>query len=138
MRWISRNAGDLTTLEALETDSDRGAAIVAASFVEDMLAVKIRHLMRDDKAAHSPLNEFFRSSGPLGSFSAKIQFGFLMRLYGVKVSKELDIIKNVRNKFAHQVEHTTFKDQAIKDLTANLKIIEGYWPAPGLDDTRLS
>lgn len=129
MLWFVSDSNlkeDLEAFDALQKDSDRGAAIIAASFVEELLEEKIKHLMRDDAEAKKELTEIFRSSGPLGSFSAKIQFGFLMRLYGTKAYKELVIIKDVRNKFAHTVNHLNFKTQAICDKVKNLKLVEGY------------
>ena len=61
----------------IESGSDRAAAIIAAAFVEDHLASAIKARFHPDEKL---LNETFRSTGPLGSFSAKISFAFLIGL----------------------------------------------------------
>ena len=68
--WVSRSDAESAAFQEMFKDSDRGAALVAASFVEQFLEYKLRHMLRDDD--ETPLGEMFRSAGPLGSFSAKI------------------------------------------------------------------
>lgn len=130
MHWVIRDedkpSESILALEALEKDSDRGAAIVAASYVEELLENKIKLLLRSDGDARNELTEIFRSSGALGSFSAKIKMGFLLRLYEKICSKELDTIKNIRNEFAHSVNHLNFETDRIFDKIKNLRLIEGY------------
>jgi hypothetical protein len=79
--WISKDEAEkealMAAFEDIENSSDRAAAIVAAAFLEDHLAIALkRHFHQDEKI----LNETFRSSGPLGSFSAKINMAFLVGL----------------------------------------------------------
>src|SRR5262245_14762304 len=77
-----------------KTKSDRAAAIVAATFVEDHLTRLLRrNLEQDDKL----LDQLIRPGGPLGDFGVKIDLGHLMGLYSKPAWKELDTIKRVRN-----------------------------------------
>ena len=65
-------------IKEVESGSDRAAAILAASCVEDQLAFAIKcKLCPDDKAL---IRDMFQVRGPLGSFSAKISMGYLLGL----------------------------------------------------------
>jgi DNA-binding MltR family transcriptional regulator len=68
--------------------------------------------------------EMFRTSGPLGSFSARINIACLMNLYEADIYTDLEIFKDVRNKFAHRARAKDFGAQRVGDLTKNLKLIE--------------
>ena len=104
-----------------ETKSDRAAAIVAATFVEDHLTRLLRrNLEQDDNL----LEELFRPGGPLGDFGVKIDLGYLMGLYSKLAWKELDTIKKIRNDFAHKMEVRNFTHDRARELTNNLKLWE--------------
>ena len=124
MTWISLNTTDSEslrkTLVELEHDSDRSAGIVGAVLVEESLTTLLQsRLSRDDDL----IRELFRSSGPLGAFSVKINMGFLMGLYSVAARKELDTIKEIRNEFAHRIARS-FDFDRIRDLANDLSISE--------------
>src|SRR5260370_29125745 len=124
MVWISTiraDAGDIgKALHELEHDSDRAAAIVGAVFVEESLTAFIQARLQPDKDL---IPELFRSSGPLGAFSVKINVGHLMSLYSGDARKELETIKEIRNEFAHRIARS-FSFERIRDLANNLSISE--------------
>jgi hypothetical protein len=105
----------------IQSGSDRAAAIVAAACVEDQLGEALRVVMEKDETV---IRDMFRSSGPLGSFSAKISLGYLLGLYEKDMKKEIDTIKEIRNVFAHRRETTGFDAQRARDLANNLSISE--------------
>jgi hypothetical protein len=76
MPWISLNTGDAAdirrTLAEIEHDSDRAAAIVGAVLVEESLTALLKSRLVQDVDL---LRELFRSSGPLGALSVKINAG---------------------------------------------------------------
>jgi hypothetical protein len=124
MPWISLTTTDTEALRRslveLERDSDRAAGIVGAVLVEESLTALLQsRLWRDEGLIH----ELFRSSGPLGAFSVKINMGFLMGLYSAAARKELETIKDIRNEFAHRVARS-FAFVRIRDLANNLSISE--------------
>jgi DNA-binding MltR family transcriptional regulator len=51
-------------------------------------------------------NSEFR--GPLSEFSARIKVGFAMYLFGRETRDDLEIIRRIRNLFAHQSTVLTF------------------------------
>jgi hypothetical protein len=68
----------------------------------------------------------FRTSGPLGSFSAKINLGFMLGIYTIDSWRDMDYIREIRNSFAHKISTKDFATQRIKDLCFNLKSFEKY------------
>jgi hypothetical protein len=124
MPLLTVNASDEATfrsiIEELGHTSDRAAAIVGAVMVDESLTGLLKsRLSRDQRL----LDELFRSSGPLGAFSVKINLGFLMGLYSGDTRKELETIKNIRNEFAHHIARS-FDFERIKDLANNLSMSE--------------
>src|SRR5262245_59611774 len=100
--WNTKNDAELKAIQTLTQESDRGAAIIAATYLEDRLQQGLTsRFRRDTSMAREVIKRMFGVTEPLGSFSAKIRIGFLIRMYGRQVFTELNAIKDVRNKFAH-------------------------------------
>jgi len=116
--WIihaTKNVED--ALEEIKHGGDRAAAIVAASLVEAHLTTAMKAtLHRNEKI----VNELFRNSGPLGNFSTKIDLAFLIGMFSAECHKELNIIRTVRNLFAHDLRIKGFASQRMTDLVSNL------------------
>jgi DNA-binding MltR family transcriptional regulator len=110
----------------LENESDRSVAIVAGALVERRLTELIISRFHQNKKLQ---DELFRVSGPLGNFGTKIDLAFLMGLVGKEGHRELDTLKNIRNRFAHYIEVTDFESQQIANWCSNLKIFERYYTA---------
>jgi hypothetical protein len=115
-------------INEMHKESDRAAAIIAGSLLEDRIELMIRAHCRVHKDAYSGL---FGVARPLNSFAAKNNLALLLRCYGSKLHYELDIINKIRNRFAHYLsdkgdEIRDFQSPAINNLCSNLKIVESY------------
>lgn len=110
--------------EQVEYDSDRAAGIVAGSIVERRLEEAIRSIMRNDQPTVA--NELFRPSGPLGSFRAKIDLGYMIGLLSNEAYKDLSNLKNIRNYFAHDLEMDSFDSAKIKDRCRNFVLVDRH------------
>jgi hypothetical protein len=101
-------------LGELEKQTDRGAAIIAASVIEELLAVVIqeRLLLTGDLTRAL----FDRPNAPLSTFAAKIDLGFALGLYSDSALKHLHIIRECRNKFAHRIEALDFDHPDIQGI----------------------
>lgn len=118
-----KEAGLSEAIGEIEAGPDRSAAIVSAALAEDHLTTVLKSsLHQDDKI----VAEMFRGSGPIGSFSAKINLAFLTGLLSMRASKEMHIIREVRNEFAHRLGKLSFKSQRIRDLAMNLTMPDWY------------
>ena len=68
----------------------------------------------------------FQSSGPLGSFSTKISLAYLMGLISEEFFKGLEIMRHIRNRFAHRTEIRSFDHQEISDRCFNFTLVDKY------------
>jgi hypothetical protein len=110
--------------EQIEFDSDRAAGIVSGSIAERRLEDAIRSRFRNDKPEIA--QGLFRPSGPLGSFSVKIDYAYLSRILSDEAYKDLVILKNIRNDFAHDLEMDSFDRQSIKARCENFVLVDRH------------
>jgi hypothetical protein len=101
----------------LNSQSDRGAGIVAAAVVEDALTSAIRSRLVE--LSNTRWEALFGRMRPLSSFSAKIELGMALGLYDDNLRRLLDMLRDVRNLFAHRMEPVSFNDAKISDLVRN-------------------
>jgi len=83
-------------------ESDRGAAVMAASLVEKALedAIRSRFAAPEGDVADS---WFEGINAPFRTFAAKISLGRALAIYGEHMERRLSLIKNIRNAFAHRM-----------------------------------
>jgi hypothetical protein len=106
---------DLTQYE-LETGSergDRGAAILMAADLENALQSSIARLLRIPPKHRS---ELFGLNGPIGTFSYKVRIAHAISIFGDVTRRNLDIIRNIRNAFAHARRPIRFTNLRISAL----------------------
>ncbi|MEE9598509.1 MAG: MltR family transcriptional regulator [Acidiferrobacterales bacterium] len=102
-------------------ESDRAAALLAASFLEHVISEKLKSFFVAEKS----IGKLFEGYGPLASFSAKIDIAFALGLLTRDMKSDLGIVRKVRNHFAHHPKHTSFADNLVRDLCANLTTAKG-------------
>lgn len=103
-------------IEEIKEQSDRAAAILAVSFLEDRLAALLQVWLVDEP---SVVSKMFAGSGPLATLSAKIDMGLLLGILEKSRHRELHLIRDIRNKFAHGLEALTFETPRIRDQCEN-------------------
>lgn len=93
-------------IDDAETMSDRAAAISMTALVEQMLTDII--LNRMINISNTFRDELFGDRGPINTFSAKIDIGFALGLYGTETKLLLHALRRIRNRFAHYYEADHF------------------------------
>jgi DNA-binding MltR family transcriptional regulator len=122
--WWMHDKGSLQeAIKEIETSTDRAAAIVAVAFVEDHLTSALRRRFHQDEKV---LDEMFRESGPLGTFGAKTQLAYLVGMFSSRVASDLNYLRKIRNKFAHNVEIDSFSNLPVKEWAMNLELVDHY------------
>jgi len=107
----------------LEGESDRAAAIVGASLLENLLESIFRKAMID----HKEVENILKSYGPLGTFRAKIDLSFLLGLFPhANIYQDLNNIRKIRNYFAHGHKELSFAHNSIRDRIFSLNILSSY------------
>jgi len=92
---------------ALENESERGCVLVATAFLDHILEeVLCTHF--SNKSAGDKLVTGF--NGPLSTFSSRITAAFALGLLSESEQKQLDVVRRIRNDFAHTFANVRFSD----------------------------
>ncbi len=119
----------------LDRESDRGVALLSAAYVDAFLekAVKSRLCDMAVPKGSTLFDRLFQSANPpLGSFSAKIDLAFAMKVIGPHTYHDLHIMRGVRNDFAHDLDFDnprkglSFEERSISDRCNNLWLPKNY------------
>jgi hypothetical protein len=68
----------------------------------------------------------FQSSGPFGAFSSKIRTAYMMGLISEEFFQNLEIMREIRNRFAHHTEIGSFDIQEISSRCFNFTLVDKY------------
>lgn len=93
--------------EALGKETDRGCALLAASYLEYQLRQLIISRLVDDEKLHK---ELLDGNGGLATFSSRIAMAFALGLISPAVRRDLDLIRKIRNEFGHSAAPIGFDD----------------------------
>jgi len=103
-------------VKSFHDETDRAAAVLAASFVECFLERLLRVFMRDG----SVVDELFNGHGSLSTFASKSDCAYALKIIDENLHRDLKFIRKIRNHFACHPSDTSFDDSPIKDLCADL------------------
>lgn len=99
-------------MKALDGEADFAVAITAGALLETALErLIVAKLKRHSKKS---LEELFGFNGPMGTFSSKIQIADAFGLISSNMARELHVIRNLRNAFAHSRVPLTFANPLIE------------------------
>ena len=106
-------------LNEISTQSDRGAAIVAASVLDALLQKLIlERLIPLGRERQEAL--FEGPNKPLSTFSSKIEILFALGILANHQRQVLHGIRDIRNQFAHRIEALTFADPEVEAILNRL------------------
>lgn len=103
-----------TALAELVKQPDRGAAIIAAAMIEEILETVILNRLRP--LSGTKYKRLFSGTAPLSTFAAKIDIAFAIGLINDLGYTQLNLIKDVRNRFAHEIAPLDFDHPEIKQI----------------------
>jgi len=93
-----------------QQESDRGCVIFGAAHLEDDLKTLLRaHCLKDARAVKKVVDPLFHVYAPFSTFSAKIQVSYAMGLIEEQLHTTLDLIRRLRNDFAHERKAVSFQ-----------------------------
>ncbi len=96
--------------------NERSIAILGGTFLEMTLEHILYAFLPEDKE----VNKLFDFNSPLGNFSSKIQMAYSLGLIEKTVKSDLNLIRKIRNKFAHEM-FLDFEDNQIESWCKNLE-----------------
>lgn len=104
-------------LKEFQGETDRGAALVGAALLDRQLRDLLLSHFVDKKESAELLDG---GTAPLGTFSSRIKASYCLGLVTELEHGELQIIRKVRNEFAHQTHGLTFLNEKVASLCGNL------------------
>jgi DNA-binding MltR family transcriptional regulator len=111
--------------EAIEKEfygeSDRSVVVLQGAAAENSLEWALRNRMRPD-LARDVADDLFAFNGPLGTFSSKIVMSYALSIFGKITYHDLEIIRELRNAFAHNRKPLRFETPVVKDMCMHLQI----------------
>jgi hypothetical protein len=123
-RALARSAVTVEDVRHLEDElygqNDRARAVLMVSFVENALRDFLSRRLRPN-FPKKEYQKLFGRMAPLSSFSAKILTGFAFNYYGQDTYNDLDLIRELRNGFAHSRNSFAFDTAEVAAMCANLR-----------------
>lgn len=106
---------------AFHKESDRGAAILAGSFLEHYLGIFLKSKTVDQEVAE----KLFGAMGPLATFSQRIAIAYAFGFIDKQQYADLELIRKIRNYFAHHPISGTFDAPEVKGKVLALSTYGG-------------
>jgi DNA-binding MltR family transcriptional regulator len=120
LQFLSEQASEVYEFRAtLTPETDRGCALMAAAYLDDQLRELLSKCFIDDSKA---IGEYFSNSGPLGTFSSRIESAYLLGAISSSVRRDLHLIRKIRNDFGHNPKPIGFDDEAISNRCKELHL----------------
>ena len=105
-------------LRELQSESDRGLALIAAALIDEKLLETLLSFLCGDEVKERLLKS---SNAPLGTFSARADACFAMGLIDEFEFHEISLLRKVRNEFAHAKHGMSFQNDRVKGLCSSFK-----------------
>lgn len=121
-----------------KNESDRGAAVLAGSYVENYLGLYLRSKMIDLSVAE----RIFSPDGALSTFAQRIYFAQAFGFLSKAQCEDLHVIKKIRNHFSHHPKEASFNEKPVSDwvrdlIASKITITTPDGAAGKIDDARL-
>lgn len=108
----------LAHAEEFDKETDRGAALLVAAYLDHLLEKLLSSVMIDDEKQVEILLR--TPTSPLGTFSSRVRATYCLGLITKDEFIDLNIIRDIRNDFAHELVGLSFDNQSVADRSRNL------------------
>jgi hypothetical protein len=136
-KQYTRETPSVDDLPAMEQEfygeGDRAVTILQAALVETILESSIERVLQLDLTREAA-KEIFQFEGPIGNFSGKITTADALGIFGPKTRHDLDLIRLMRNQFAHCRKPLKFSTAVVSNVCKNLWLPD----IPGISLTPMS
>lgn len=104
----------------LQQESDRACIILAAAWIDRFLELKLRNEFSKGNAKSR--EALFSENGPFSTFSAKLNAAFCAGWIDSDVFHDANIIRKLRNDFAHTVDQVSLDGEKPRRLLESLRV----------------
>ncbi|MFQ6403931.1 hypothetical protein ACIDE9_04135 [Methylophilus sp. 'Pure River'] len=105
-------------------ESDRAAVILAGSMCENALGQLLRISLVASPTSNDELMD--GANAPLSTFSAKINACYRIGLISRQFTRDLHLIRSIRNKFAHNISGCSFDESSVRSQVLELAKSSGF------------
>lgn len=109
-------------LQEFQGESDRAAAVLAAAYLDEQL----KDLLTAAFTVDSKGAELLDVNQPLGSFGPRIAISEAVGLITAPERRDLDLLRKIRNDFAHKLHGMSFADQRVASRCAAFECIDDF------------
>jgi DNA-binding MltR family transcriptional regulator len=117
-----------------DQESDRASVILAAIMLENALTMLLKTRLAPTGSTNDPL--FDGSTAPIGTFSAKINLAYRIGLIPASFTRELDLIRRIRNDFAHNIPGAKFDSPSVMQRISEILASQGFSKASTPEEVR--
>jgi len=104
-------------LDKLSRETDRGATLSTAAILEECLDEILKTFLKDGRSTEKLLDGF---NAPIGTFSSKNTLANALGLITDIEYREIDLLRRIRNNFAHTWDDLTFDTHSIRSIVFEL------------------
>lgn len=98
-------------LDEFQEESERAAAVLGGAFLDDLLG----ELISESIVEGGPVEDLLGRARPLSSFGARITAAECLGLLTSDEARDLDLVRRIRNRFAHRTHGLAFETPEIAD-----------------------
>ena len=102
---------------SLTKETDRGCALYAAAYLDRALSDLLFLSLVENKNVEKDL---FEGTAPLATFSSRIKLAYYLGKISPSMRRDLDLIRKIRNDFAHSAENLSFENEKIANRCKEL------------------
>jgi len=107
--------------DLLYEESDRGCVLVSTSILDDTLEILLNRILKRKKLSNNKIEDITNFTGPLGTFSSRIVMSYVFGVISCELYENLEIIRAIRNDFAHGYDRTDFSQSDLKKKVRSMK-----------------
>jgi hypothetical protein len=101
--------------------NDRACGILFGGWIDLALVSAIKSTLRPDLTSGLE-KDLFDFEGPLGTFSSRINLAYALLIFGEKTKHDLELIRLIRNQFAHCRLPLRFEVPEVSAVCAHLQL----------------
>lgn len=118
----------------LQSESDRGAAIIASAWIENLLERKLKTVFT--KGNSKSRNRLFESQA-FSAFHSKALAAHCLGWIDTDIFHDIELVRKIRNRFAHEFHGIDLESPGIRELVEEFKIIDRHVEPSGAVMLRL-
>lgn len=106
-------------LKELKGETDRGGVLLGLAYVDKML--ERLFVTKMCEVGSKQLEQLFEHHGPLSTLSGKTSLAYALGWIGPDMYADLNVMRKIRNDFAHKHDVLSFDTQEFVELTSTLR-----------------